>query len=362
MGELARTLSDEPGDVESVITACDHCRDAFARLRSEIGKVVVGQEAVVGETLVALFAGGHVLLEGVPGLGKTLLVRTLADTLGLSFGRIQFTPDLMPADITGTMVVVENPSGGRDFRFREGPIFANLLLADEINRASPRSQSAMLEAMQEGSVSAGDRTRSLPRPFLVMATQNPVEQEGTHPLPEAQLDRFLLKIVVPAVVRRELAEILRRTTVPGEARAGEVLDGEDVLAVRGVARRILVAPTVQDYAVRLVLATHPDGDHALPEQRHYIRYGASPRAAQALVSAARVLALMDGRYAASVTDIRRIAPSALRHRVLRTFEAEADGVEPDDLVAALLSKVPVEVDRSTSGTTADEVMSGGGSR
>jgi len=348
MGELARVLDAPAGDVESVIAACERFRTAFARLRDEIGKVVVGQEAVVEETLVALFAGGHVLLEGVPGLGKTLLVRTLADTLGLDFGRIQFTPDLMPADITGTMVVVEDQHGGRDFRFREGPIFANLLLADEINRASPRSQSAMLEAMQEGSVSAGDRTRSLPRPFLVMATQNPVEQEGTHPLPEAQLDRFLLKITVPAVVRRELAEILRRTTVPRSARAGMMLDGEDVLAARTLARRILIAPTVQDYAVRLVLATHPDGEHALPEQRHYIRYGASPRAAQALVSAARVLALMDGRYAASVADVRRIAPSALRHRVLRTFEAEADAVDADDLVAGILDRVPVDADHPST--------------
>jgi MoxR-like ATPase len=344
MGDLARALHTPPGDVESVIAACDRFRAAFTRLREEIGKVVVGQDAVVEETLVALFAGGHVLLEGVPGLGKTLLVRTLSETLGLEFGRIQFTPDLMPADITGTMVVVEDQNGGRDFRFREGPIFANLLLADEINRASPRSQSAMLEAMQEGSVSAGDRTRPLPRPFLVMATQNPVEQEGTHPLPEAQLDRFLLKIVVPPVLRRELAEILRRTTVPGQARVEMILDGEDVLAARSLARRILIAPTVQDYAVRLVLATHPDGEFAVPEQRHYIRYGASPRAAQALVSAARVLALMDGRYAASVSDVRRIAPSALRHRVLRTFEAEADAVEADDLVAGILATVPVDPD------------------
>ncbi len=349
MGDLARALHTPPGDVESVVAACDRFRGAFDHLRAEVGKVVVGQDSVVEETLVALFAGGHVLLEGVPGLGKTLLVRTLSQSLGLEFGRIQFTPDLMPADITGTMVVVEDQHGGREFRFREGPIFANLLLADEINRASPRSQSAMLEAMQEGSVSAGDRTRSLPRPFLVMATQNPVEQEGTHPLPEAQLDRFLLKIVVPPVVRRELAEILRRTTVPGEARVDMVLDGEDVLAARTLARRILIAPTVQDYAVRLVLATHPDGEFSLREQRHYIRYGASPRAAQALVSAARVLALMDGRYAASVADVRRIAPSALRHRVLRTFEAEADGVEADDLVEGILASVPVETDGSASG-------------
>lgn len=342
MGELADALRIPPGDVESAVAACSCFRHAFDRLRTEIGKVVVGQERVVEETLVALFAGGHVLLEGVPGLGKTLLVRTLADSLGLEFGRIQFTPDLMPADITGTMVVVENDRGARTFRFREGPIFANLLLADEINRASPRSQSAMLEAMQEGSVSTGTETRRLPRPFLVMATQNPVEQEGTHPLPEAQLDRFLLKIVVPLVVRRELAEILRRTTSPGTGQVSEVLDGEDVLAARELARRILVAPTVRDYAIRLVMATHPDSDLAIPAFRHYIRYGASPRAAQALVSAARVLALMDGRYAASIADVRRIAPSALRHRIIRTFEAEADAVESDDIVAGLLEQVPVE--------------------
>ena len=344
MGELAAALRIPPGDVESVIAACDRFRDAFRRLREEIGRVVVGQDAVVEETLVALFAGGHVLLEGVPGLGKTLLVRTMADALGLGFGRIQFTPDLMPADITGTMVVIEDERGGRAFRFREGPIFANLLLADEINRASPRSQSAMLEAMQEGSVSTGTETRRLPSPFLVMATQNPVEQEGTHPLPEAQLDRFLLKIVVPLVVRRELAEILRRTTSPSNASVSTVLDGEDVLAARALARRILVAPTVRDYAIRLVLATHPECEEAIPAFRHYIRYGASPRAAQALVSSARVLALMDGRFAASVADVRRIAPAALRHRIIRTFEAEADAVEPDDIVQGLLDGVPVEID------------------
>ncbi len=348
MGDLAEALRDPPTDVDAVIDACNLFRDAFARLRAEVGRVVVGQDMVVEETLVALFAGGHVLLEGVPGLGKTLLVRTLSEVLGLDFGRIQFTPDLMPADITGTMIVVEDERGGRTFRFREGPIFANLLLADEINRASPRSQSAMLEAMQEGSVSTGTETRPLPSPFLVMATQNPVEQEGTHPLPEAQLDRFLLKIVVPLVIRSELAEILRRTTTPKSERVSKILDGEDILAARSLARRILVAPTVRDYAIRLVMATHPDSENAIPEFRHYIRYGASPRAAQSLVSAARVLALMDGRYAASVADLRRIAAPALRHRIIRTFEAEADGVEPDDVVEGILERVPVELDVATS--------------
>ena len=346
MGDLAAALCDPPTDVDSVVGACDLFRDAFSRLRAEVGRVVVGQDLVVEETLVALFAGGHVLLEGVPGLGKTLLVRTLSEVLGLDFGRIQFTPDLMPADITGTMIVVEDDRGGRTFRFREGPIFANLLLADEINRASPRSQSAMLEAMQEGSVSTGTETRSLPSPFLVMATQNPVEQEGTHPLPEAQLDRFLLKIVVPLVIRQELAEILRRTTTPGVQEVSKILDGEDILAARRLARRILVAPTVRDYAIRLVMATHPDSADAIPEFRHYIRYGASPRAAQSLVSAARVLALMDGRYAASVADLRRIAAPALRHRIIRTFEAEADAVEADDIVEGILERVPVELEGS----------------
>jgi MoxR-like ATPase len=358
MGDFARGIRIAVEDVDGVAVACTRFRDAFNSLRREVGTVVVGQEAVVEQTLVALFAGGHVLLEGVPGLGKTLLVQTISDALGLDFSRIQFTPDLMPADITGTTIVVEDESGARSFRFRPGPIFANIVLADEINRATPKSQSAMLEAMQERAVSTGDRTRSLPDPFLVLATQNPIEQEGTHPLPEAQLDRFLFKVSVPYAVRGELMEILRRTTSSRSRAASPVLDGEDILAARSLSRRVLISPSVQDYAIRLVMATHPEGDFAVPAFRNYIRMGASPRAAQALVSTARVLAIMDGRYAASVEDIRRIALPVLRHRIIRTFEAEADGVEADDLVTGLLERLPVDPAHPEEGIET-MLMSGG---
>ena len=344
MGDFARGLRLEIEDVDAAIAACERFREAFGTLRAEVGRVIVGQSAVVEQTLVALFAGGHVLLEGVPGLGKTLLVNALSDSLGLDFSRIQFTPDLMPADITGTTIVVEGASGRREFRFRKGPIFANIVLADEINRATPKSQSAMLEAMQEKSVSAGDRTRDLPEPFLVLATQNPIEQEGTFPLPEAQLDRFLFKVVVPYADRGELMEILRRTTRPGSTSASPVLDGEDIVAARSLARRVLLAPSVQDFAIRLVMSTHPDGEFSVPAFRHYIKIGASPRAAQALVSTARVLAIMDGRFAASIEDVRRVAHPVLRHRVIRTFEAEADGVDPDEIVDGLLESLPVDPD------------------
>lgn len=360
MGDFARGLQVPVEDVDGVAAACTRFRDAFSALRLEVGKVVVGQDAVVEQTLVAIFAGGHVLLEGVPGLGKTLLVRTISDALGLEFSRIQFTPDLMPADITGTTIVVEDEAGARSFRFRPGPIFANIVLADEINRATPKSQSAMLEAMQERAVSTGDRTRPLPDPFLVLATQNPIEQEGTHPLPEAQLDRFLLKVSVPYAVRGELMEILRRTTSSGDRSATPVLDGEDIIAARSLSRRVLIAPSVQDYAIRLVMATHPEGEFAVPAFRNYIRMGASPRAAQALVSTARVLAIMDGRYAASMEDVRRMALPVLRHRIIRTFEAEADGVEADDLVKGLLETLPADPDHPGEGI---ETMSySGGSR
>ena len=342
MGDLAESLRLRFEDVESARAACARFRESYTKLRAEIGTVVVGQDRVVDETLIALFAGGHVLLEGVPGLGKTLLVRTLAEGLGLDFSRIQFTPDLMPADITGTTIVVEDGRGHRAFRFRSGPIFANIVLADEINRATPKSQSAMLEAMQERSVSTDRETRVLPEPFLVLATQNPIEQEGTYPLPEAQLDRFLLKIWVPYAERRDLTEIVRRTTRNATLAASEVLDAEDILAARGLARRIVLAPTIKDYAIRLVLGTHPDGPFSLPEHRYHIRVGASPRAAQALVSAARVVAIMDGRYAVSVEDVKRVAHPALRHRIVRTFEAETDQITTDDIVDGLIAGTPVD--------------------
>ena len=330
-------------DIESVKTRCAAFREIFNRLRAEIGKVIVGQDEVVEQTLIALFSHGHVLLEGVPGLGKTLLVRTLARSLSLSFARIQFTPDLMPADITGTNVVIEDQrSGRRTFEFRPGPIFHQLVLADEINRATPKSQAALLEAMQERSVTIAGQTYQLQQPFFVMSTQNPIEQEGTYPLPEAQLDRFFFKILVPYAKRKEIGEILRRTTTAAhvESLVNPVLDGPRIMQAQRLARRLFVAPHVQDYVIRLVLATHADGELIPPKLKMYVRIGASPRAAQALVMAAKVKALMDGRYAIGFRDVKAAAPAVLRHRILRSFEAETDGMSTDDIVAGLIRHLP----------------------
>ncbi len=331
-------------DVGAVKKACAGFREAFAQLRDEIGKVIVGQDEVVAQTLIALFSNGHVLLEGVPGLGKTLLVSTLAQTLTLPFARIQFTPDLMPADITGTSVVVEDrTTGRRAFTFRPGPIFHQLVLADEINRATPKSQSALLEAMQERSVTVGGKTRPLARPFFVMATQNPIEQEGTYPLPEAQLDRFFFKIIVPYATRKEMNTIVARTTRAAKSAAGPIMDGPYLEQAQRLGRRIVVAPHVQDYAIRLVLATHPGGGHIDPGIEKYIRVGVSPRGAQALICAAKVRALLAGRYAAAFKDVQMVARPALRHRLIPSFEAQADGVGADDIVERLLEYVPREV-------------------
>lgn len=330
-------------DIAAAKRACGEFREVYQRLRAEVGKVIVGQEQIVDQTLIALFANGHVLLEGVPGLGKTLLVSTLGKTLTLPFARIQFTPDLMPADISGTSIVLEDPNTGkREFFFKPGPIFHQLILADEINRATPKSQSALLEAMQERSVTIAGHTRKLDQPFFVMATQNPVEQEGTYPLPEAQLDRFLFKIVVPYANRKEMFTILTRTTREAPPQVHPIIDGPYILAAQKLARRIVVAPHVQDYAVRLVLATHPGSEHSNPSINRYIHVGVSPRGAQALISAGKVKALIDGRYAVSFRDLHDIAHAALRHRMVRSFEAESDGITGDHIVDRLIEYVPRE--------------------
>jgi MoxR-like ATPase len=345
----ARSLEVAFDDVESVRRACAAFRSVFETLRAEVAKVMVGQEEVVELVLTALFADGHVLLEGVPGLGKTLLVRTLGQALHLPFQRIQFTPDLMPADITGTSIVIEDEATGRrSFEFRPGPIFCQILLADEINRATPKSQAALLEAMQERSVTVAGRTCPLTRPFLVMATQNPIEQEGTFPLPEAQLDRFLFKVLVPYATRGEMTKILARTTTTAVAEVRAVLEGPRILNAQRLAKRVVAAPHVQDYAVRLVLATHPGGEFAQPEISRLIHVGVSPRGAQAVIMAAKVKALIEGRYAIAFRDVQWAAYPALRHRIIRSFEAEAEGLTTDDLIDRLIAHVPHEIEPQTT--------------
>jgi MoxR-like ATPase len=311
----------------------------YAAIRSEIGKVIVGHEEIVDGVLICLFAGGHALLEGVPGLGKTLLIRTLSEALHLDFSRIQFTPDLMPADITGTTVVVES-DGARDFEFRHGPLFSQIVLADEINRATPKTQSALLEAMQERSVTVGGETHMLDRPFFVMATQNPIEQEGTYPLPEAQLDRFFFKLEVGYSSRDDLMEIINRTTAGESEQVAAVLDGDAILHHQQQIRAVPIDADVQDYAVRCVLATHPGRELATPDVNAYFRFGASPRAAQTLVLAGKVRAMLEGRPTVSVDDVRRTVLPALRHRCILNFEADAEGVSTDDVLLNLIETLP----------------------
>ncbi len=301
--------------------------------------MIVGQHDVVEGVLICLIASGHVLLEGVPGLGKTTLLRTLARALQLKYSRIQFTPDLMPADIVGSMVIENDDRGGKSLRFQPGPIFANLVLADEINRATPKTQSALLEAMQERTVTSGNTTHELDLPFLVMATQNPIEMEGTYPLPEAQLDRFLMKILVTYPTREELGRIVERTIQRETAQVIPVLDSHSIMEVRSVCREVLVAPHVQDYAIQLVMATQPDQKEAHEMARKYIRYGSSPRGAQALVECGRVLALMRGRFHLSTDDIRAVASAVLRHRIILNFDAHADGQTPETILSAIVSGV-----------------------
>ncbi len=318
-------------------------RGDFERVRAEIAKAIVGHPDVIEGTLVCLFANGHVLLEGVPGLGKTLLIRTLSQALQLKFSRIQFTPDLMPADVTGTTIVVESDHG-RDFQFRKGPIFSQILLADEINRATPKTQSALLEAMQERSVTVGGVSHQLEKPFLVMATQNPIEQEGTYPLPEAQLDRFFFKLLLGYSNRQELATILDRTTTTASPTITAVLNGETILAHQQLVRRVRVEPVVQDFAVRLTLATHPKSQFATPLVNQYFRFGASPRAAQTIVLAAKVKALLAGRSFVNSDDLKTVALPAMRHRVLTNFEAEAEGRTTDEILQNILETVPATAD------------------
>ena len=310
------------------------------RLRAEVGKVIVGHEAIVEGVVTALLAGGHALLEGVPGLGKTMLVRTLADAVHLTFSRIQFTPDLMPADILGTNVIVED-AGGKRFQFQRGPIFAHVVLADEINRATPKTQSALLEAMQEKSVTVAKTTYQLEEPFLVLATQNPLEMEGTYPLPEAQLDRFFVKLKVQFPSREALHTILDRTTGSHDVRAEKVLSSERLLELRALVRQVPVARPVQDFCVRLIEGTHPATTGNVPPlTRKYVRYGSSPRGAQACLMAAKIKALYDGRFAVSTDDIRYAAKPALRHRLILNFEGEAEGIDPDTIIDSILAELP----------------------
>jgi MoxR-like ATPase len=332
------------GNGGSIEARAEEFRAAYQRVREQIGRVIVGHDEIVQGVLTCLFVGGHALLEGVPGLGKTLLVRTLADAVDLEFSRIQFTPDLMPADIIGTNVVMETPDGRRVFEFQRGPVFAQIILADEINRATPKTQSALLEAMQEHSVTVGGTVHRLREPFFVMATQNPIEQEGTYPLPEAQLDRFFFKLVVGYSTREELATILDRTTRGERAQAEKVLDGPTLVRLQGLVREVLIAPHVQDYAIRLALATHPEGPHAPGVTNQYVRWGTSPRGVQALVLAAKVRALLAGRYNVSFEDLRRVYLPSLRHRILLNFEAQAEGIEADEVLLKLLDAVPEKAD------------------
>jgi len=318
--------------------------DTAKRLEQELCAIVVGQERVIRELLLALFAGGHVLLEGVPGLGKTLLVRTLSDALTLKFARIQFTPDLMPADIVGTTIVTEQAdsitgSNRRVFSFQPGPIFANIVLADEVNRATPKTQSALLEGMQERTVSVGDSTRPLPQPFFVLATQNPLEMEGTYALPEAQLDRFLLKIMVNFPKAQDLMRIIDTTVGTQHLRAQSVATGEQLAHLAEIARAVPVATHIKEHAVRLLLATHPDQEDVPDTIRRFVRYGASPRGLQALISTSKVRALLEGRYNVSIEDLYAVAYPALRHRIILNFDGLADGITPDALIKTVIEEI-----------------------
>lgn len=335
------SIADHPGADVAAQTA-DEFRRAFALVRGELGRVIVGHGDLLDLAVAALFADGHVLLEGVPGLGKTLLVRTLAQALDLRFARIQFTPDLMPADILGTNLLVQDETGRRRFEFQPGPVFAQIVLADEINRATPKTQSALLEAMQEHAVSIAGESRPLEEPFFVLATQNPIEMEGTYPLPEAQLDRFLFKLRVPFPRLEELREIADRTTGPEPPAARRVVDAATVRRLQAFARQVPVAAHVQEYAARLVLATHPEPAGAPETSRRLVRYGASPRGLQAMLRAGKVRALAQGRAHVATEDIRALAVPSLRHRILLNFEGEAEGIDPERIIEEAIRHTEAE--------------------
>lgn len=333
-----------PGIDPQIQQACEQFRSDYRAVQAEIAKVIVGHQEIIDGVLTCLFVGGHALLEGVPGLGKTALIRALASALDLKFNRIQFTPDLMPADVIGTNVIMENAEGRRGFSFMAGPIFSQIVLADEINRATPKTQSALLEAMQEKQVTSGGQARKLEEPFFVMATQNPLEQEGTYPLPEAQLDRFFYKLLLQYSGREELREILNRTTTAQQADVKPVLNGEKIIRHQQLVKRVIVAPHVQDYAIRVVLATHPQGIFAIPMTNQFLRVGASPRAAQAITLASKVRALLDGRFHVSFKDIKEVAIPAMRHRVILNFEGEAEGITTDMVLEKIVAETPTTVE------------------
>ncbi len=315
-------------------------QEVYQRLITEIGRAIVGHRQVIEGVLISLLCGGHVLLEGVPGLGKTLLVKSLAKVLALKFSRIQFTPDLMPADIIGTNIVMQDELNRRYFSFQKGPIFAQIILADEINRATPKTQSALLEAMQEQSVTVGGTTHKLDAPFIVLATQNPIEMEGTYPLPEAQLDRFFLKLNVEFPTPEQMIEVIDRTTYGEEIELTSVMDAERIISLRTFVREVPVASHVKDYVIRMVMATHPDSPVSFDRARKYVRYGSSPRGAQSLILAAKVKALFDGRFNVSFDDIRSVAIPSLRHRIILNFEGAAEGVDPASVIQEILEKLP----------------------
>ncbi len=331
-------------DAASIQAQAEQFRQRYMDVREQIGRVIVGHDDIVHGVLTAMFVGGHCLLEGVPGLGKTMLIRTLSETMNLDFNRIQFTPDLMPSDILGTNMIVENSEGRRAFEFQKGPIFTQICLADEINRATPKTQSALLETMQEGTVTIAGKRFELKKPFFVLATQNPIEQEGTYPLPEAQLDRFLFKLVVGYSGRDELNTIIDRTTKGTIIVPDKVMDSEEIVRWQQLVRQVILAPHVQDYIARLILATHPDGPYAPSATNQYIRWGASPRGAQTIALASKVRALLDSRFNVSFEDVRRVYLPALRHRVVLNFEAQSEGLDTDKVLLEILEKVSEKAD------------------